>query len=159
MFDQALAFARTLTLIPDFPRFEEALMATAEDLVNWCKGAFIEGIVWAPESQAAWLVREARRKMTKWTGTAELLAIFHQKFPSIVKPGNGFVDYSNEPCICGSGKKFKDCHKGKALPPLPDWPSFQPIEPKSPPPPPNRLKPITQDDIDKLLRERDGNKP
>jgi hypothetical protein len=153
-FEVAQALARSLTTIDGFPRFDEALTATAEDLVRWCKGAFIEGKQWSAESQAYWLVTEAREKMAdRWQGTGALLAIFNQKFVKPVKSSNEFIDYSNEPCICGSGERFRLCCQGKPLPPLYEWLNDKKTNP--PPQPPNRLRPITQEDIDRLRKERD----
>lgn len=154
--ERARALARSLTTIDGFPRYEEAIEATAEDLVRWCRGVDIDGKYWPPERQAYWLVTEARENMAdRWESTAALLAMFNKKFAKPVRVGNAFVDYSKEPCICGSGKKFKDCCQGKTPQEIwSDWPLLPPLK-RTPPQPPNaNAEPITQEDIDRLVKEK-----
>ena len=108
-FKMARELATRLSTIDGFPRFEAAIIATAEDLGRWCKGAFVGGRIVTAEAQADWLVTEAREKWETWQGTKALLTLFRSKYTPEVKPGNGFVDYANMPCVCGSGRKFRDC--------------------------------------------------
>jgi hypothetical protein len=96
-FETALRMARSLTSIPEFPRFEDAITATAFDLIDWCKGDFIDNVTWSPERQAAWVVQEARLNWKKWTGTADFRALFLGKFPTEVEPGNAFHPLGTPP--------------------------------------------------------------
>jgi len=117
-FELAKKLAESLTTI-GHPRFEAAVVATAVDLVEWCKGAFIGGVVWSAEAQAEWLVREARQNWPQgWPergGTPALHETFRQKFCPPKPPANGFVDYGELACICESGRKFKDCCRDKPV--------------------------------------------
>ncbi len=84
-FELALEFAESLTTI-DHPRSKAAIRATAEDLVYWCVGAFLDGVPWSAEDQASWLVTEARHTWERWTSTADLRKLFRAKFPVKTKP-------------------------------------------------------------------------
>jgi hypothetical protein len=54
------------------------------DLIRWCKGAVINGVVWSPERQAAGLVEEARETWENgWPdrgGTQQLRSLFQCKY-------------------------------------------------------------------------------
>jgi len=78
--DRALSLAKALTTIADFPRYPEAIEATAEDLMDWCIGSFLDGCTWSAEEQAEWLVKEARRRFDPWPGTLQLQRLFNNKF-------------------------------------------------------------------------------
>ena len=112
-FDQAIGFAERLQTI-GHPYGKGAVLATAEDLMEWCKGVILPGGAFlTAEGQAEKLIRRAREEWTDgWPekgGTAKLYELFRKLFVAPVKPGNAFIDYANEPCICGKPKKFKDC--------------------------------------------------
>lgn len=65
------------------PYHEDAIMGTALDLTEWCKGAFIDGVAYAPEDQADWVVTQARRWPEGWPdrgGPEKLRALFMEKF-------------------------------------------------------------------------------
>jgi uncharacterized protein YchJ len=116
-FELAIGFAERLTTI-GHPYGKGAILATAEDLMEWCTGVILPGGTrLTAEGQAAKLIREARVSWSDgWPdkgGTAKLHELFRKLFAPKVKPGNGFTDYDNEPCICGEPKKFKDCCKPK----------------------------------------------
>jgi hypothetical protein len=98
-FEKAMAMARSLTTIEGFPRFEDAILATANDLMDWCRGAIIEGRPWSAERQAAWLVAEARLNWRKWTGTGDFLALFCTKFPLKIEAGNEFHQLGLKPPV------------------------------------------------------------
>jgi hypothetical protein len=95
----AMQFARSLSTIKDFPRYSEAIQATAEDLMDWCTGAIIDGRVWGAEAQAYWLTTEARRKWLEWKGTAALESLFREKFKPNAKvlPGNAARELGPKP--------------------------------------------------------------
>jgi hypothetical protein len=76
---QDIFYARGLTT-NGHPFGEDAVIHTAQDLQAWCKGAILDGAVWTPEAQASWLVRHIRENWTTWTGTADMKALFMQKF-------------------------------------------------------------------------------
>lgn len=116
----AIKLAESLTTI-GHPRMAGAILATAQDLLEWCTGAILKGAAWSPARQAQWLVDTARRDWAEegWPergGTGRLRDLFRKKFLPDVKPGNTFVDYANEPCICGRPKKFRDCCQRKIDP-------------------------------------------
>jgi hypothetical protein len=98
-FDAALRLARSLTTILEFPRFEDAIMATAFDLVDWCQGAILDGRVWAAEGQARWLVTEARRGWNKWLGTADFYALYKGKFEPSKRLERQVIDLGQKPPI------------------------------------------------------------
>jgi hypothetical protein len=62
------------------PTYEDAINATALDLVKWCRGATIQGRVLTAESQAAALVDEARYTWERWRGTKQFRDLFRDKF-------------------------------------------------------------------------------
>lgn len=65
------------------PYHEDAIMGSALDLTEWCKGAFIDGVAYAPEDQADWVVTQARRWAEGWPdrgGPEKLRALFMEKF-------------------------------------------------------------------------------
>ena len=96
----ALEMAGALSTIDEFPRNHGAMRATAEDLVRWCKGAFLEGLAWSAEAQASWLVETARETFTKWPGTAALKQLFHDKFSKRVLPREQETEFVNRGPIC-----------------------------------------------------------
>jgi hypothetical protein len=98
-FEAALAFAQSLATIPDFPRYEAAVHATAEDLGRWCKGAVVNGVGLNPEEQAALLVNEARENWYQWQGTAALRALFRSKFERPNRPELMVLDFGEKPPI------------------------------------------------------------
>lgn len=89
-FEVALQLARSLTTIDGFPRFEDAIMATAFDLQDWCRGCFLAGGFWSPERQAQWVVQEARLTWLKWASTADFRGLFQAKFQPKPEPANAF---------------------------------------------------------------------
>lgn len=117
-FDRALELARRLKTIPSFPWDDDNILATAQDLMRWCKGAFPGGAAWSADDQADWLVTEARENWEKWRSTAELHAMFKSRFAPQPKSGNAAIDFANEPCVCGSGERFRVCCMGKSMPPI-----------------------------------------
>ena len=61
-----------------------AVLATAQDLIDWCKGGIFGGRPWTPSEQAGALVHEARTTFGEWNkagGTTALLALFRGMFP------------------------------------------------------------------------------
>jgi hypothetical protein len=109
--DYAVELAESLTTI-GHPRFKAAIDATAEDLIRWCHGGIKDNIVWNASQQASYLVRQARLWEDGWPergGTARLRELFERLFKPKRPPSNALVDYSEEPCVCGSGKKFGLC--------------------------------------------------
>jgi len=103
-FDLAISLARSLTTIKGCSRFEDAINATAHDLVRWCKGAVIGRQIWSPEDQALWLVTEARETWSEWTCTADLRTLFRKKFePQQLAPERKVFDPGVKPPI--------DCHR------------------------------------------------
>lgn len=100
--ETAMRLARSLTTIEGFPRFEDAITATAADLVAWCQGAFIDGRPWSANSQASWLVSEARLTWRRWSGTGDFLALFRSKFPLKIKAGDEYSELGlKPPVLCG----------------------------------------------------------
>ena len=80
-FEAAKSLTRRLRSIPGFPWDEDNVVATAEDLTSWCKGAVQGQRVWTAEDQAIWLVDEVRLRWTeKWLGPGAMLRIFRAKF-------------------------------------------------------------------------------
>ena len=69
------------------PPCEDAINATALDLIRWCKGSIIDGRIWTPEHQAEALVYEARTTWDRWRGTKQLLELFRAKYDG--KASNG----------------------------------------------------------------------
>jgi hypothetical protein len=108
-YEAAFRFARALSTLDGFPRYDEAIEATASDLVRWCLGRVIEGRVWSAEAQAFWLVTEAREHWDKWKGTAALRDLFRARFVP-------------EPPASNQARDVKELEKlyGK---PDPDWSS------------------------------------
>ena len=128
---QALFFARGLTTA-GHPFGEDAVTHTAQDLQSWCKGAILDGAVWTPEAQAAWLVRYIRENWTSWTGTADMRALFLQKFqpaktldpahrpvpelgpkpetycPLCKDTGTVWTGNAEHYCQCESGEKYRE---------------------------------------------------
>jgi hypothetical protein len=80
-FPMAQRIAAALTTI-GHPYNQEAIDATAWDLVEWCKGVIIDGKVYSPEDQARALVNTARLEWDCWPegGTANLRALFLLRF-------------------------------------------------------------------------------
>jgi hypothetical protein len=67
------------------PMKPDWLLATANDLVEWCKGGIFGGRPWMPAEQAGALVKEARMTLGDWQkagGTTALLSLFRAMFPS-----------------------------------------------------------------------------
>lgn len=65
------------------PSHAAAIQATANDLVDWCKGLTINGVFIKPEQQANQLVTEARRNWDDWPAsgaTKQLYALFRRIF-------------------------------------------------------------------------------
>jgi|SRR5215831_18232798 len=65
------------------PSHAAAIQATANDLVDWCKGVTINGVFIKPEQQANQLVTEARRNWDEWPaigGTKQLYALLRRIF-------------------------------------------------------------------------------
>ena len=61
-----------------------ATLATAQDLVDWCKGGFLAGRPWTPAEQATALVHKARMTFGDWTkagGTTAFAALYQNMFP------------------------------------------------------------------------------
>ncbi len=115
--DTAAELARSLKVVEGFPWDADAVKAMAEALMRWCKGAFVNNVMWPPEAQARWLVTFTIDNWKKWLGTAELRQVFRAKFEPQPKPAsNAVVDLSNQPCWCGSGLKFQSCCKDKPWP-------------------------------------------
>jgi hypothetical protein len=83
-FAMAVQLAQSLTTI-DHPRAEGAINGTAQDLVDWCRGAVIDGRTISPENQAYMLVTAARRNWGEWKGTGALYQLFREMFDP--KPG------------------------------------------------------------------------
>ena len=113
--DLALKLATTLKLIEGFPW--DGVKAMAEALQRWCKGGVFNGQQWPAEAQARWLVTQAVDTWEEWNGANDLRVLLRSKFDP-PKPANEVVDYSNLPCVCGSGDKFKACCMGKPMPAL-----------------------------------------
>lgn len=98
-FELALKLARSLTTV-GHPRFEEALFATAEDLVHWCQGAFVDGHIWSPEDQAQWLVTEVRENWREWTSTADMREVLIRKFSvKEMNPEHQVIELGPKPLI------------------------------------------------------------
>ncbi len=76
----AVELASSLKSIPGFPWDPENIKANAEDLQDWCRGGFLDNVLWQPEPQARWLVKEARLNWERWNGTAALRQLFQSKF-------------------------------------------------------------------------------
>jgi hypothetical protein len=115
--DTAKFYAEALLTI-GHPFHTNAVRATAEDLKRWCKGCEMPDHTYlSAEGQAAKLVQTARETWVdgwpKDGGTAKLYALFRQIFTPAPKADNQFIDWNNEPCVCGSGRKFRDCCKLK----------------------------------------------
>lgn len=120
----ALRFAHSLkTILGAEYQSDAAINATAQDLVRWCAGAFIDGAMWTPENQAEWLVMEARENWETWQGTYGLRKLFRSKFVPELPPSNAAVDYGPKPPIecakCNDtgfiGKQFCDCSMGQQV--------------------------------------------
>lgn len=112
---EALKLARRLTTI-GHPFQEAAIDATAGDLMDLCKGTIRNGRIVQPQEQAELLIQEIRQWDTGWPdrgGTRRLYDQFRSMFRTDL-PENAFIDFDNEPCICESGRKFRNCCKGKA---------------------------------------------
>ena len=65
------------------PMIEGARLATAMDLVEWCKGGVFRGVPSTPLQQATELVQNARLTFGDWTkagGTTALRSLFRTKF-------------------------------------------------------------------------------
>jgi hypothetical protein len=76
--DRWRALAETLSMIPGCPRSEPVLEALAEDLIRVCES----------ESEATWLVREAREKWAEWRGVAGLAYLLHMRRYPPLPPSN-----------------------------------------------------------------------
>lgn len=92
----AVEIAESIHAIPDAPRMRGAMVATARDLMEWCKGVprteaenrasipvafgLPAYLAWTSEQQARWLEAEARREFTTWPGPAGLRRLFDGKF-------------------------------------------------------------------------------
>lgn len=75
------------------PYQQAAINATAEDLVKWCHGVFLENRRYTPEQQAEALIARAR---TEWEdgwpdkgGTKRLLSLFREMFCAAEKTSRG----------------------------------------------------------------------
>lgn len=87
----AQKLAETLTSIPDFPRFQSVIDATAADLLELCQD----------EERAQWLVTSLRRQWDSWKGTEAMFSFFHANWnprPDL-KPSNHVIDYGAKPAI------------------------------------------------------------
>ena len=61
-----------------------AILATAQDLVDWCRGGIFGGRPWTPAEQAGALVKEARLTLGNWEkagGTTALRSLFGDMYP------------------------------------------------------------------------------
>jgi hypothetical protein len=83
------------------PRNDDALKATAKDLIELCRGATLDGLKWTPADQANWLVKEFRHTRN-WEkgGTPELIELFQRKFypPPELQPAH--LDQSAAVRLC-----------------------------------------------------------
>lgn len=82
MKDAELAAGQLTTI--GHPMKPEWLLATAQDLNEWCKGGIYGGVPWTPAQQANALVQKARLTFGEWSragGTTALYALFQQMFP------------------------------------------------------------------------------
>jgi hypothetical protein len=69
-----------------------AILATASDLVRWCKGAVIDGRIVTPEQQAQALIDEVRTEWDGWPengGTRQLLQLFRSKYSKVTLESPG----------------------------------------------------------------------
>jgi hypothetical protein len=164
--DRMIALSRRLTLIPDFPRNEEAIEEVAANLIECC----------TDEKQAQELVTHACRYLTKWPGLPVLWEELYRMTHPDIAPSNQAVDYQKPPVVCKDCKDFGvikttsgryrwcECETAKQLKAdFPDWLdlSNRPSQPEKPRPKPSNIaliKPLTQTDIDAELKRR-GRKP
>jgi hypothetical protein len=167
--EKAYSIAGRLTTIPDFPRNEEAIEATAEDLIRWCRGSNEGEREWSPEAQAIWTVEKARESWNSWIGSAALKSIFDSKF--VILPTQPLNLGERPPIDCrrcgdtgvvqnATGRyEWCGCDQADRMRvELPDWLQFmnrekpkRTVKPLSPWP--ADLKPITQADIDAAVIE------
>jgi len=168
--ETAMKLARSLTTMDGFPRFEDAITATATDLMEWCEGAILDGRRWSAASQANWLVQEARLTWRKWSGTGDFFALFRSKFPRKLPAGNtnDFHEPGLKPPIacrkCSDRGTVKlstgrydwcDCEQAGYL--RRDWPDFLELANKHLAPKPRLVRtkdvPLTAAQIDAMRAE------
>jgi hypothetical protein len=96
--EQALRFARRLMTVPDFPRSDEAVLATSEDLQDL--------VTDLPEDiavkQIEWLTQHIRHSWQSWTengGTAIMLALYHREFDPPARASNEVQDWGTRPPV------------------------------------------------------------
>jgi hypothetical protein len=133
----ALELAETLTTIEDFPRFQPAIQATAEDLMNLCRD----------EYQARWLVTTLRRTWTRWQGTEAMIAVYRENWEPrkiVPPPPNQAIDWEKIRIECekcgdtgvihyAGAYSWCTCHQAEALhKELPDWLEFLSRPPSRP---------------------------
>ena len=103
----ALRLVNQLTTMNNFPRQEAAIKATAEDLIELCVGATIDGRLWRPLDQAEWLVHELRHNQSKWISTSEtLVATFKAKFAPPPPERRPYVMDTRCSIACGNCKDW-----------------------------------------------------
>ena len=95
-FPVAQTLAASLVTI-GHPYIQAAINATAMDLIQWCKGSFIDGCNWSPEQQAREITETARATWEGgWPengGTKRLLELFRAKFePGKLGPERQLLD-------------------------------------------------------------------
>jgi hypothetical protein len=124
-FEKALSLARQLKAIPGFSWDEDVILAHADHLVRWCKGALMEdGRILPPEVQAVQLVTLAQERWKKWMGPGALLELFRAKLVPVPPPSNAYHGLGEKPPIdCRScndfgvvktrrGYRYCDCDQG-----------------------------------------------
>jgi hypothetical protein len=95
--NKALSFARSLTTVPDFPRIDEAILQTREDLQGLVKHLPDE----LAQARIEWLVRKIRHCWDSWPehgGTSGMIALYHREFDAPQHP-NGFRQYEKPAAV------------------------------------------------------------
>jgi len=95
-FPVAQTLAASLVTI-GHPYIQAAINATAMDLIQWCKGSFVDGCNWSPEQQAREITETARATWEGgWPengGTKRLLELFRARFePGKLGPERQLLD-------------------------------------------------------------------
>lgn len=170
----AFSLAARLTVIPGFPRREEAIEAVADWLIDRCTPRRHEGQVWAAKDQASWLVSTAIEEWAEWGGVAALRTLWLGKFhPGVLEykslgpppppdcprcQDNGIIPHIGDGgadwCDCAAAEQLRaripnlceDRNRRAAARAARTNPSVS-----RPAPPTPALEPITQQDIDRAL--------
>ena len=97
-FQLALKIAARLTIVKEFPRYQEAIDAVAEDLIDLtlaCDETEAERRVRA-------LIEEIRRTWDEWTGESDLISLYRKHWPpprKVLSTDNTIKNYGGKPSI------------------------------------------------------------